>query len=180
MRSKNKCTNDSASFLGKSGKYCVARLATSCNLRYCSLNHLALFTSNLAPALLIRSNEKADINSSNENNSCSVPGFQPKKARKLIIAAGRYPSCLKPFEITPVCGSFHSKGKTGNPPKSASLLESFPFPSGFKSKGKWANCGGCQPKAWYNNICNGADGSHSSPRITCVISIIWSSTTFAK
>lgn len=43
-----------------------------------------------------------------------------------------------------------------------------------------ANSGGVQLNALYKKICFGVDGSHSSPRITCVISIKWSSTTFAR
>ena len=40
--------------------------------------------------------------------------------------------------------------------------------SGFSSTGKWANSGivSSQPNARYKSTCNGAEGNHSSPRIT--------------
>jgi len=50
----------------------------------------------------------------------------------------------------------------------------------LSSSGRWANCGGCQPNDWYSIKCFGVEGSHSSPRITCEISIKWSSITFAR
>ena len=59
-------------------------------------------------------------------------------------------------------------------------LNNFPLPIGFRIKGKWANSGASQPKARYNKTCNGIEGNHSSPRITCEVSIKWSSTIFAK
>jgi glutamyl-tRNA synthetase len=58
----------------------------------------------------------------------------------------------------------------------------FPLESGFNNKGRCANSGmvSAQPKARYSRTCNGAEGNHSSPRITWETSIKWSSTMFAK
>ena len=67
--------------------------------------------------------------------------------------------------------SVHSKGNTGKPNLSPSRLDNFPFPIGFKINGKCANSGASQPKALYNKQCKGMDGNHSSPRITCEVSI---------
>lgn len=59
------------------------------------------------------------------------------------------------------------------------LLLSF-VPSSLISNPRWAKVGGSHPKAWYSATCLGVEISHSSPRMTCVIFIRWSSTTFAK
>lgn len=72
--------------------------------------------------------------------------------------------------------------ETGKPRRSPSRLLSLPLPSGFNNKGRCANSGmvSAQPKARYSRTCNGAEGNHSSPRITWETSIKWSSTMFAK
>src|SRR6478735_99064 len=149
---------------------------------YCWLYHFALLISNFVPDFPIRSTVNASISSSIVKSSCCVPGFQPRNARKFVVASCKYPCCLKPIHLSPLAGSFQSNGNIGNPPASASRLLNLPLPSGFNNNGKWANCGivSSQPKKRYNNTCNGADGNHSSPRITCEISIKWSSTIFAK
>ena len=54
-----------------------------------SYHALALLMSNLAPDLLIRSKENASASSVKLNISCSVPGFQPKKAKKFKVASFR-------------------------------------------------------------------------------------------
>lgn len=72
--------------------------------------------------------------------------------------------------------------ETGKPRRSPSRLLSLPLPSGFNNKGRCANSGmvSAQPKARYSRTCNGAEGNHSSPRITWETSIKWSSTMFAN
>ena len=79
----------------------------------------------------------------------------------------------KLIEISLVLGSFHSKGNTGNPSLSPSLLLNFPFPSGLSINGRCANFGinSSHLKNLYNRTCKGADGNHSSPLITCDIFI---------
>src|SRR5699024_2948770 len=135
--------------------------------------HLVLSKSNLAPAFETFSKENCSINSAKLKISCSdpFPGFQPNNTNILITASGKYPDSLYPEEISSVFGSFHSKGKTGNPNLSPSLLLNFPFPVGFKINGKCANCGVSQPKALYNKTCNPKEGNHSSPLITWLIFI---------
>ena len=149
---------------------------------YSWLNHFPFSKSNFAPALLQWLKLNNCTNSSNDMISWSLPGFHPNKARKLITASGKYPDSRYPDDTSPVLGSCHSNGNTGKPRRSPSRLLSFPFPSGFNNNGRWANSGivSSQPKARYNNTCKGAEGNHSSPRITWETSIKWSSTTFAK
>ena len=53
------------------------------------LNQMPFLKSNLAPALEQREISKAFTNSSREKISCSVPGFQPRSARKLTTASGK-------------------------------------------------------------------------------------------
>ena len=131
----------STPFSSKSNRNPLASFSSSLFFRYCWLNHLPFSISNLAPDLLILSMEKLSINSSNVKSSCSVPGFQPSIAKKLVIASGRYPCPLNPMEISLVIGSSQSRGNTGYPCLSASRLLSFPFPSGLSNKGKCANWG---------------------------------------
>ena len=67
-------------------------------------------------------------NSSKEKISCSVPSFQPNKAKKLITASGKNPASLYPNET--LSSVFHCKGNTGNPNLSPSRLLNFPLPTG--------------------------------------------------
>ena len=134
--------------------------------------------SNLAPALWTLFKSKDSTNSSRLNNSFSVPSFQPNNARKLITASGKKPFSLYPEDIPSSVSQ--SNGNTGKPILSPSRLDNFPFPTGFIINGKCANSGASQPNALYSKTCRGIDGNHSSPRITCEVSIKWSSTIFAK
>ena len=124
--------------------------------------------SNFAPDFPTLSRLNDSTNSFIEKISCSVPGFHPKNESIFINASEIYPLSRYPELTSPVSGFFQSVGNTGNPSLSPSLLLNFPFPSGFKIRGKCANSGvtSSQPKYLYNKICNGADGNHSSPLIT--------------
>ncbi len=51
--------------------------------------------SKRAPDLFTRLKSNDCTNSSNVNNSCSVPGFQPNSAKKLTTVSGKYPSSDK-------------------------------------------------------------------------------------
>ena len=72
--------------------------------------------------------------------------------------------------------------KTGisRPSTTGLRLLILPLPLGSRITGRCTQAGGSQPKASYSSTCSGADGSHSSPRSTWVISIRWSSTTTAR
>src|SRR3989338_10469681 len=97
--------------------------------KYFLLNQLSFSILKIGLFLLSRSRENSRMSSSIVKSSLSPLGDQPKRARKLTRASGRYPSSM--YSITD---------------RAPCLLESF-FLSGPKIGGKWINLGGFQEKA---------------------------------
>ena len=123
----------------------VANSALGFICRYWWLNHFIFSGSKRAPALCTFFKSKSCTSCSTVKISLSVPGFQPKSAKKLISASGKYPSPLKPLRVSPF--SVQSIGKTGKPNLIPSRLLSLPLPTGLRIRGKCAKAGACQPKA---------------------------------
>src|SRR3989344_9305285 len=97
---------------------------------YWLLNQSNLSRSKIAPDLFNFSSENSCSNSERLKISCSVFGFQPSSARKLIIALGKYP--------------FDKKSLTATSP---SRLDNFFLVVFDSTAGRWTNTGNSQPKA---------------------------------
>jgi hypothetical protein len=137
----------------------AARLSGGRSLMYWLLSHSSFCSSKTAPFRLMSSSRKAAVISSRVIFSLASPGDQPRRARKLNVASGRYP--WSRYSVT----------------ETAPCLLLSRFLSGPRMSGRWANRGGAAPAARYRRTCFGVLLMWSSPRITCVTRISMSSET---
>ena len=130
-----------------------ASLVASMSAMYCLLYQFNFSRLNTAADFDTFCHSNSFTNCSREKISCSFPGFHPKNAIKFISASGRYPASRKSSIDTSPC-----------------RLDSFCLFSFTRSE-RCAYVGLSQPNASYNAMCFGVELIHSSPRITCVISM---------
>ena len=115
--------------------------------------HCNFSWSNMAEDLVIRSNVKLSMTVWMGTTSVLSSNDQPSSTMKFSNASGKHPASLySPMAVAPW--------------RLDSLARSGPI-----IMDKWANCGGSNPNALNSCRWRGVLGSHSSARITWLISI---------